>query len=214
MKLKIFTFNPVEENTYLLYDETKECVIIDPGCFYPEEKEELRQFIEEKQLTVKRLINTHLHFDHCFGLDFVKTTFGVKVEAHKGDEEFLQRLPEQAARFGFRITEQSPAIDHYIEEGEEIRFGNQVLTTIHVPGHSPGSIVFYSAENACLFVGDVLFQQSVGRTDLPGGSFELLKSGIQSKLYVLPDETRVFSGHGPETSIGFEKRNNHYIKAE
>lgn len=212
MKLKTFVFNPVEENTHLLYDETGECIIIDAGCFYPEEKTELKQFIEEKGLTVKRLINTHLHFDHCFGANFVIETYGVALEAHPGDEEFLKRLPEQAATFGFRITEPSPEISHYIQENEVITFGNQSLKAIHVPGHSPGSIVFYSEEQGCAFVGDVLFQRSVGRTDLPGGDFELLKKGIQTKLYTLPDETRVFSGHGPETSIGFEKRNNYYIQ--
>ncbi|MDD2798738.1 MAG: MBL fold metallo-hydrolase [Bacteroidales bacterium] len=214
MKLKSFVFNPVEENTYLIYDETGECVIIDAGCFYPEEKAELQNFISDKKLTVKYLINTHLHFDHCFGANFVKQTYKVDLYAHSGDEELLKRLPEQAARFGFRITEQSPTIDHYIQENDEIRFGNQTLKAIHVPGHSPGSIVFYNQEQACLFVGDVLFQRSVGRTDLPGGDFELLKHGIQTKLYTLPDETRVFSGHGPDTNIGFEKRNNHYIKGE
>ncbi|MFZ4456756.1 MAG: MBL fold metallo-hydrolase [Bacteroidales bacterium] len=214
MKLKTFVFNPVEENTYLLYDETGECIIIDAGCFFPEEKAELKEFIEEKQLTVKRLINTHLHFDHCFGANFVIYTYNVILEAHSGDEEFLKRLPEQAAKFGFRITEESPKISRYIQENDIITFGNQSLRAIHVPGHSPGSIVFYSEEQGCAFVGDVLFQRSVGRTDLPGGNFELLKSGIQTKLYTLPDETRVFSGHGPETSIGFEKRNNYYIKAE
>lgn len=214
MKLKTFVFNPVEENTYLLYDETGECIIIDAGCFYPEEKAELKQFIEEKQLTVKRLINTHLHFDHCFGANFVIDTYNVELEAHLGDEEFLKRLPEQAAKFGFRITEESPKISRYIQENDIITFGNQSMRAIHVPGHSPGSIVFYSEEQGCAFVGDVLFQRSVGRTDLPGGNFELLKSSIQTKLYTLPDETRVFSGHGPETSIGFEKRNNYYIKAD
>lgn len=214
MKLKTFVFNPVEENTYLLYDETGECIIIDAGCFYPEEKAELKQFIEEKQLTVKRLINTHLHFDHCFGANFVIDTYNVELEAHGGDEELLKRLPDQAAMFGFRVNEPSPKISRYIQENDIITFGNQSLRAIHVPGHSPGSIVFFSEEQGCAFVGDVLFQRSVGRTDLPGGNFELLKSGIQTKLYTLPDETRVFSGHGPETSIGFEKRNNYYIKAD
>lgn len=212
MKLRTFVFNPVEENTYVLYDETGECVIIDAGCFYPNEKQQLQQFISEKNLTVKHLINTHLHFDHCFGASFVIETYGTGIQAHRGDEEFLKRLPEQAARFGFKLTETPPPISKYIEENDVISFGHQSLKAIHVPGHSPGSLVFYSEEQGCAFVGDVLFQRSVGRTDLPGGDFELLKHGIQTKLYTLPDETRVFSGHGPETSIGFEKRNNYYIQ--
>lgn len=212
MKLKTFVFNPVEENTYLLYDDTKECVIIDPGCFDENEQRELTEFIAEKGLTVKHLINTHLHFDHCFGIKFIMNTYGVDLKAHAGDEEFLKRLPEQAARFGFRITEESPAIGQYLNEGDEIRFGEQSLKVIHVPGHSPGSVVFYSEEYGCIFVGDVLFQQSIGRTDLPGGDYDTLINGIRTKLYTLPDETRVFPGHGPETSVGFEKRNNFYVK--
>lgn len=214
MKLKIFVFNPVEENTFVLYDETGECAIIDPGCYHSEEKEALKNFITEKNLTVKLLINTHLHFDHCFGVNFVQDTYGVKLQAHAGDEELLNRLPEQASRFGFHITEQSPKIDHYLQENDEIRFGNQLLKVIHVPGHSPGSIAFYNEGQACLFSGDVLFQRSVGRTDLPGGDFELLRDGIQQKLYTLPDHTQVFPGHGPKTNIGFEKMNNYYIKGE
>lgn len=212
MKLKSFVFNPVEENTYVLYDETGECVIIDAGCFYPEEKTQLKDFIAKKGLTVKHLINTHLHFDHCFGTNFVTDTYNVILEANAGDAEFLNRLPEQAAMFGFKFTEKIPTIEKFINENDEIHFGNQTLKAIHVPGHSPGSIVFYNEAQGCLFVGDVLFQRSVGRTDLPGGDFELLKSGIQNKLYTLPDETRIFSGHGPETSIGFEKKYNYYIQ--
>jgi hydroxyacylglutathione hydrolase len=214
MKLKIFTFNPVEENTYVLYDETGECVIVDCGCYSSNEKEELQNFISDKKLTVKHLINTHLHFDHCFGINFIQDTYNVVLEAHAGDEEFLKRLPEQASMFGFRITEKIPVIGHYLQENDEIHFGNQSLKAIHVPGHSPGSIVFYSEEQACLFSGDVLFQHSIGRTDLPGGNSKLLIDGILSKLYTLPDETRVFPGHGPETSIGYEKKNNFYVNAE
>ncbi len=212
MKLKSFVFNPVEENTYLLYDDSKECVIIDPGCFTTAEETTLKEFIAEKGLTVKHMINTHLHFDHCFGIRYVSKTYGVDLQAHAGDEEFLQRLPEQAARFGFRINGENPEIGHYLREGDEIRFGEQTLKVIHVPGHSPGSVVFYSVDHGCIFVGDVLFQQSIGRTDLPGGDYDTLVEGIRSKLYTLPDETRVFPGHGPETTIGFEKRNNFYVK--
>ena len=212
MKLRTFVFNPVEENTYLLYDDTKECVIIDPGCYSPAEQAQLKEFIQEKGLTVKHILNTHLHFDHCFGINFVSNTYGVGLQAHKDDEEFLHRLPEQAARFGFHVNEENPVISQYINEGDIISFGEQSLKAIHVPGHSPGSIVFYSEEYGCLFVGDVLFQQSIGRTDLPGGDYDTLINGIKAKLYTLPDETRVFPGHGPDTTIGFEKRNNFYVK--
>lgn len=212
MKLRTFVFNPVEENTYLLYDDTQECVIIDPGCYNSSEQAQLKDFITEKGLTVKYILNTHLHFDHCFGINFVSKTYGVKLLAHAGDEDFLRHMPEQAARFGLHVNEENPTIGQYINEGDEIHFGAQTLKAIHVPGHSPGSIVFYSEEYGCMFVGDVLFQQSIGRTDLPGGDYDTLLSGIRTKLYTLPDETKVFPGHGPDTTIGFEKRNNFYVK--
>ncbi len=212
MKIKTFVFNLVEENTYLLYDDSNECVIIDAGCHKPDEKQELKDFIYDNELDVKHLINTHLHFDHCFGANFVCDTFGVELSAHSMDEDFLKHLPEQAARFGFKITEPTPKIGNYIKEGDIISFGRQNLKAIHVPGHSPGSIVLYNEKEGLLFTGDVLFQRSIGRTDLPGGNFDLLISGIKNKLFVLPDTTRVFPGHGPETTIGFEKANNFYVK--
>lgn len=213
MIVKTFEFNPISENTYLAYDETNECVIIDAGCFYPDEKAQLFNFIIDKELIVKHLLNTHLHFDHVFGNNFIEDQFHVKTEAHKDDEFLLQQMSTQLQMFGFKADDQqAPQIGIYLKENDVVTFGNQRLIVLHVPGHSPGHIVFYNQDAGCLFAGDVLFRGSIGRTDLAGGSMEQLITGIKQKLFVLPDDTIVYPGHGPTTTIGFEKKNNPYLR--
>lgn len=213
MNIQTFEFNPVSENTYVLYDETKECVIVDAGCFFPEEKAELAHFIESNDLQVKHIINTHLHFDHVLGLNFVLDKYNLPLEAHKGDEPLLQQLKSQLQMFGFSDTgEPIPQISKFLTEEDTIEFGNQRFQIFHVPGHSLGSIVFYNEKEKCAFVGDVLFQGSIGRTDLVGGNYDQLITGIKSKLLPLPEDTIVYPGHGPSTTIGFEKQNNPFLK--
>lgn len=211
MEIKIFQFNPIGVNTYVLYDETKECVIIDAACFYHDEKELLLNFILDNELIVKHLLNTHLHFDHVLGNEFIKKQFGLDTEANKLDQFLLDGLPAQMRMFGFDPIDDVPVIGKYLEEGDVVKFGNQQLKILHIPGHSPGSVVFYSSENNCVFVGDVLFRYSVGRTDLAGGDYRQLIEGIHQKLLILPPDTIVYPGHGPATTIGDEKRSNPFL---
>ncbi|NDV68869.1 MBL fold metallo-hydrolase [Dysgonomonas sp. 25] len=210
MNIKIFPFNPIQVNTYVLSDETKECVIIDPGCFYPDEKRELLSYILDNDLVIKHVLNTHLHFDHTLGLNFVYEQFQMRTEAHQADQFLLDMLPQQYEAFGFgKYDGEIPIIGKYLTEHDIISFGNQKLAIQHVPGHSPGSLVFYNNEYA--FVGDVLFRGSIGRTDLIGGDMQLLLDGIRSKLFTLSPDTVVYSGHGPTTTIGEEAKNNPFF---
>jgi hydroxyacylglutathione hydrolase len=211
MTIKIFTFNPFQENTYLLFDETKEAVLIDAGCITETEKLTLKRFIDENGLTLKRLINTHLHLDHQFGNKFVADTFGLLPEANQQDEFLLANVVAQARSFGFSVEEEAQALGAYINEGDEIKFGNCSLKAIHVPGHSPGSLAFYSEKEGVVFAGDVLFRNSIGRTDLPYGDYATLILSITKKLLPLPDSTVVYCGHGPSTTIGSEKSSNPYL---
>lgn len=213
MFIKIFTFNPVSECTYLLVDEpSKEAVIIDCGAFYEEEKEELREYVMDHGLQIKYILNTHLHFDHCFGVSFATQTFGTAMGANKEDAYLLSAYNASAARFGIRINDSAPRIGFNIEEGMSFKFGSEELQALHVPGHTPGSTAFYSPTSKCVFVGDALFKNSIGRTDLPGGNFEQLISSIKTKLLPLPDDTVVYSGHGESTTIKDEKRYNMYLR--
>lgn len=210
ISIQKFMVNPLRENSYLLYDETGECIILDAGFFYEEEFTELEDFIGEKQLTPKMLINTHCHFDHLFGISTLKEKYQIDFLCHREDEFLIERSVEQAAMFGFPMNPASKP-DGYLQEGSEIIFGNSCLKAIHVPGHSPGHLVFHSAEGEFIVAGDVLFYGSIGRTDLPGGSYNDLIENIKGKLLVLPPGTTVYSGHGPETTIGFEKDNNPFL---
>ncbi len=212
MKIRIFTFNFVSENTYVLYDETEEAVIIDCGCYDPEEQQMLKSFITKNNLTVKHLLNTHLHFDHVLGNAFAAETFNLKPEGNIREETEMPGLQQQIARFGMRRERLSVPLGRYLEEGDTVTFGNQTLHCLLVPGHSPGSLCFYSKEKKCVFTGDALFQGSIGRTDLWAGNFNMLISAIRSKLLTLPDDTVVYPGHGPSTTIGEEKKHNQYLR--
>lgn len=211
MTIKTFTFNPIQENTYLVYDETNEAVVIDAGCLSGVEKLTLKGFIEDNNLVLKRVLNTHLHFDHQFGNKFLFNTYGIKPEANKGDEYLLENVIAKTRAFGVEIDEEAQTIGEYIIDNQEINFGNSSFTAFHVPGHSPGSIAFYSEKEGVLFAGDVLFRGSIGRTDLQGGDYATLINSITKKLLPLPDSTVVYSGHGPTTTIGYEKKNNPFL---
>jgi len=211
MTIKTFTFNPFQENTYLIYDETNEAVLIDAGCIFDAEKQSLKKYIEDNKLTLIRVINTHLHLDHQFGNKFVYRTFGLKPEACEADEFLLENVNAQARSFGFKIDEEAQTLGGYIIENQEIIFGNTKLIVLQVPGHSPGSLAFYNVKEGVVFTGDALFQGSIGRTDLAGGDYATLIKSITTKLLILPDSTVVYSGHGPSTTIGNEKKNNPYL---
>ncbi|MBQ7823521.1 MAG: MBL fold metallo-hydrolase [Bacteroidaceae bacterium] len=212
MVIKKFEFNPFPVNTYILWDEvSKEAIIIDAGCYFEEERTELINYIRDNKLTIKHLLATHLHLDHNFGNPFVSKTFNIKLEANKGDEFLLQNMEAQARAFNMPLPDAPIPIGKYINENDEISFGTNTLRAIHVPGHSPGSIVYYCEQEKVAFAGDVLFRSSIGRTDLAGGDFNTLIIGIKNKLFTLPDDTIVYPGHGPFTSIGFEKQHNPFI---
>jgi len=211
MTIKTFTFNPIQENTYLVYDETNEAVVIDAGCISDIEKRALKNYIEDNKLTLKRVLNTHLHFDHQFGNKFLFTTFGIKPEAGKEDEYLLENVIAQTRSFGMAVDEEAQSLGGYITDNQEIKFGNTTFKAFHVPGHSPGSMAFYDEKEGVLFAGDVLFRASIGRTDLPKGDYATLIQSITNKLLPLPDSTVVYSGHGPATTIGFEKKNNPFL---
>lgn len=211
MTIKTFTFNPIQENTYLVYDETNEAVVIDAGCVSNIEKRALRNYIEDNNLILKRVINTHLHFDHQFGNKFLYTTYGIKPEAGKEDEYLLENVIAHVRSFGLDINEEAQPLGEYITDMQEIKFGNTSFTAFHVPGHSPGSMAFYDEKEGVLFAGDVLFRGSIGRTDLPQGDYATLIQSITKKLLPLPDSTVVYCGHGPSTTIGFERKNNPFL---
>jgi len=206
------TFNPFQENTYIVSDDTGECIIFDPGCYTAAERTQLKTFIENQQLTPVRLINTHCHLDHIFGNAFVAKTYGLELEIHRGELPVLASVPQVCQMYGIQLPEPSPEAGKFIEEGDIIYFGNTELKTLFTPGHSPASISFYCEANQFVIAGDVLFYQSIGRTDLPGGDMATLLGSIKEQLFPLGDAVVVHPGHGPDTSIGYEKANNLFLK--
>ncbi len=206
-EIKPFVFNPFQENTYVLFDETKECVIIDPGCYELSERLELTDFIAKEGLKPVKLLNTHCHIDHVLGNAFCKATFGIKLYGHKKDEEVLKAVKVYAPTYGFAGYQESE-MDEYLEEGDMVRFGSTSLEVLFVPGHAPGHVAFLEKATKRLLGGDVLFRESIGRTDLPGGDHATLIKSIREKLFVLDDDVEVFPGHGETTTIGHEKVNN------
>jgi hydroxyacylglutathione hydrolase len=207
LQIQSFVFNPLQENTFVLFDETKECVIIDPGCYNREEDAELALFIKDNDLNVKMLLNTHCHVDHVLGNFFVKDRYKVDLLIHKREEAVLKAVKAYAPSYGiFNYAETSA--DLFLEEGDEVKFGNVSGKVLFVPGHSPGHIAFYFQPENIVIGGDVLFYNSIGRTDLPGGHHQTLIDSIHKKFFTLPDHTTVYPGHGPETTIGYEKRTN------
>jgi len=206
LKIKVFVFNPIMENTYLLYDETKEAAIIDCGASNADEQKQLTGFIRENNLTLKRLLNTHLHFDHILGNRFIYDTFGLKPEYNKAEESIagLQKLNIMFSPVKFEQIDAG----HYIEHEEEIIFGTTRLKALLTPGHSSGGLCFYSKEDGCVFTGDTLFHRDIGRSDLLGGNHKQLIKSIRDHLLVLPDNTVVYPGHEQPTTIEEEKLYN------
>jgi glyoxylase-like metal-dependent hydrolase (beta-lactamase superfamily II) len=205
-----FTNNPYQENTYILYDESGECAIIDPGMYNASEQNVVVYFIKEHNLKPVLLLNTHCHIDHVLGNKFIFDQYGLKPRFHKGELPGLEAVVAYAPAMGIRY-EVSPLPDEYLPETGTVKFGNTELTLIFAPGHSPAHLCFYDKGANMLIGGDVLFRNSIGRTDLPGGSFKQLADNIQQKLFTLPDDCTVYPGHGPKTTIGFEKQTNPFL---
>ena len=210
LTIKSFEFSPIQENTYILYNEFNDCIIIDPGCYFDAEKEELAAFIFSNNLVPKMLVNTHCHLDHVFGNKFVAEKYNLMLNIHEKEKPVLAFAPTSGLMYNMPFDNYSGDFN-LINEGDTITMGKEELKVLLVPGHSPGSLAFYSIENKFVISGDALFKNSIGRTDLPGGNHEQLIKSIKEQLLTLPEETLVYSGHGPSTKIGDEKKNNPYL---
>ncbi|MFZ1371840.1 MAG: MBL fold metallo-hydrolase [Ferruginibacter sp.] len=210
LKIKSFVFSPIQENTYLLYNEFNDCIIIDPGCYFPGEHDELKAFITQSKLTPRMLLNTHCHLDHVFGNKFVAETYGLTLHLHEKEKMLLDYAPTSGLMYNMPFDNYAGDY-HFLKEGDVVKLGDDELVVIEAPGHSPGHICFYCAKQHFIISGDVLFNRSIGRTDLPGGNHQTLLKNIREKLFVLPEKTVVYSGHGPETTIGEEKKYNPFL---
>ncbi len=211
IKVEHFTFNPLAENTYVLSNEKGEALIIDPGCYFTEEEKTLQNYITTNNLKPLLLLNTHCHLDHVFGNNWVHTTYGLELNLHEGEKIVLELAPSSGNMYGLGFTNYKGPL-HFLKEGDEIFLGNDKLKVLFTPGHSPASICFYCEAQHFIIGGDVLFYESVGRFDLPGGNEQLLYKSIREKLYALPDETIVYPGHGELTTIGHEKKFNPFVR--
>ena len=210
LQIKSFIFSPIQENTYLLYNQQQECIIIDPGCYFDDEKEILKTFIDQQQLKPVYLLNTHCHLDHVFGNKYIHDTYQLTLHLHEKEKQVLGFAPTSGLMYNMPFTNYSGDFI-LLKDGDKVLLGEDELQVIEAPGHSPGSICFYCKKQNFIIGGDVLFQRSIGRTDLPGGNHQTLLDSIRQKLFVLPDETVVYSGHGATTTIGEEKLYNPYL---
>ena len=210
MEIVKIVFNPFAENTYIVFDDTKEAIIFDPGCNSANEKQKIVEYFNKSGLKPVKIINTHCHIDHILGVDFLKETYGIKFYASKDDEYVLDIAVDSAKMYGLNF-DKVPVIDHYISELDEITFGNSSLKILEVPGHSKGHLAFYSEKDKFVVTGDVLFKDSIGRTDLPGGNLDILMNSIFKKIIPLGDEFVVLAGHGPDTEIGTERKYNPFL---
>ncbi len=210
IQIHSFVFSPFSENTYVLWDETNEAVVIDPGCLDQREKEALANFIAAKTLTVKLLLQTHAHLDHVFGSAFVKRKYGVKMLMHQSEVPILANVESRAALWGMRGYEPVEA-DEFIDESSIIKFGNATLNVLFVPGHAPGHVAFVNHDQKFVIGGDVLFRGSIGRTDFPLCNHADLMNSIKTKFLMLPDDYTVYPGHNEPTTIGYERKNNPFL---
>ena len=211
MNIKTFTVNGFAVNSFVLYDDSGECLIIDPGFYEQKEKDSLLKFISENELKPIKVLNTHCHVDHILGNRFVCEQFQIPLSAHEEDEFLLNRASQMGEIFGFKGVS-SPPVDDYLKQDDTVRFGNSEIEVIHTPGHSPGSVSFFNKQDGFIIAGDVLFAGSIGRTDLPKGNYKTLISSIMDKLLILPAETTVFPGHGPSTTIRHEYDTNPFLQ--
>ncbi len=209
IQIHSFTFNPFEENTYILSDETGECVIVDPGCYTEEEKKKLSDFISSNQLKPVKLLLTHTHIDHVLGNNFLCGKYNLRIEMNEIEVGLLRSAALYGEMWGIQM-EPSPEPTVFLKEGDEVKFGKSILQIIFTPGHSPGSICFYNKEEKFAIAGDVLFHGSIGRTDLPGGNHATLLESIREKVFPLGDDFKIYPGHGPATTIAHEKKFNPY----
>lgn len=205
-----FTFNPFEENTFLLWDEKGNCCIIDPGCYYPDEKRRLLEFIIKQQLSPVMLLLTHAHLDHIFGCAFINETFHLKPHLHLAEKAIYESAEAVGRSYGVPV-EKLPEPVYSVQESNDIFLGDEALLVLETPGHSPGGVCFVHEKTKTVMAGDALFYGSIGRTDLPGGNYETLMHSIKSKILSLPDDYKVYSGHGPSTTIGHEKYHNPFL---
>lgn len=210
LKIRQFTFNPVQENTYVIYNEKGACAIIDPGCYFDYEYKELTDFIELNKLLPNSLLNTHCHLDHVFGNKAIAEKYGLTLHMHPKEKKLFDYAPTSGEMWGLPFSNYEGEIV-FIDERNTVKIGEDELSILFTPGHSPGSISFYAEKSGFVVSGDVLFRLGVGRTDLPGGNFETLANSIRTQLFTLPDDVVVYSGHGPETTIGEEKRSNPFL---
>jgi glyoxylase-like metal-dependent hydrolase (beta-lactamase superfamily II) len=212
-KVQRFECNPLQENCYVVSDESRECVIIDCGAFYEDEKNAIRQYITNAQLKPVHLLATHGHLDHNFGNAYIFSHYGLKVEIHRDDQQLVENLPKQASDlFGIEIDEEQPLVGRLLTDGDTITFGSHVLQVLHTPGHSHGSCLYYCKAENIVFSGDTLFRMSIGRTDFAEGNWAKMVSSLHNVVATLPPETQVLSGHGPKTTIADELRYNPYLR--
>lgn len=210
LHVRSFVFNPFQENTYLLHDDTGACMIVDPGCSDIRERDVLTGYIDKNGLRPALLVNTHCHIDHVLGLEFIARRYGLPLHMHAADQPVLDHAPAAGLMFGTPYENFTGEI-RYLDDRAIISLENEKLEVLFTPGHSPGSISLYHAAGGFLISGDVLFHRSIGRTDLPGGDYDTLIGSIRNRLFTLPQDTRVFSGHGPATTIGEEMRENPFL---
>lgn len=205
-----FTFNPFQENTYIIYNEEKRCIIIDPGMYNAQEEMMLENFIATSGLKPEYLINTHCHIDHILGNTYCAQKYNLVLRAHTLERSVMEMGRTSASLYNLRYNESVP-ISIFMDEKDNIKLGNDTLKILFTPGHSPGSLSFYDEKGGFVIAGDALFRESIGRTDLPGGDYSTLIQAIREKLFALPDATTVYSGHGPSTTIGHEKLFNPFL---
>lgn len=211
LDFKLFVFNPIKENTYILFDETGESAIIDAGNFDADENEKMEKFINDNNLTVKYILNTHCHWDHLFGCSAMQQKYDARFLCHDGDRQWLDKFSFICEHYGFGKRD-VPQPACFYSDGDTVTFGNTKISVIHTPGHSQGGVSLYCAESGVLFSGDTLFFNSIGRTDLPGGNGQQLISSIKNKLMTLPDATNILPGHGLSTTVEYERQNNPYLQ--